>query len=121
MLSKQKLFKLSQICNIEKLDQDIIPLIYKLNFELNIKTKFSCSGHYKYDKAYIMFDSNVSIKQINILINKISKIKNNDFNFTIKKFERFDLDNNYLCNFELTLNPQFKITRKKMLKILENL
>jgi len=40
----------------DDIDPEMIEILYVLNFELNIKTKFCCYGHKKGERTYIMFD-----------------------------------------------------------------
>lgn len=46
------------------IDPEMIEILYILNFELNIKTKFCCYGHKEGDKTYIMFDESNSDENV---------------------------------------------------------
>lgn len=49
--------------SIEDLDVELIPLLYVLNFEIGMKTKYSCFGHEYQHRTYIMFADEVSFEE----------------------------------------------------------
>lgn len=48
----------------DDLDEELIKILYLLNFKLGIKTKFSCYGHEERDQFYIMFDESCDFNKL---------------------------------------------------------
>lgn len=56
--------------DIKQTDPCIVPALILLN-ELGYKTKYSCQGHRKYEKAYIMFEDNLKEREFKFLFRNL--------------------------------------------------
>lgn len=119
----EKILKLFKENGIKNIDKEIVNIIYLFNFELNIKTKNSCSGHDK-GFSYIQFDENVDDNDIYKLCNYLSKNlylnekeKNNCYFWMSKEGRRYNGE----FHFNWTLRPHIykNIDNKMFLHKLE--
>lgn len=56
--------------DIRQTDPCVVPALILLN-ELGYKTKYSCQGHYKYEKAYIMFEDSLKEREFELLFRNL--------------------------------------------------
>lgn len=71
MITKEEILKLFEENKILKIDEEIINIIYLLNFKIGLKTRNSCSGHKKYS-MYIQFREDINEDKVYDLINYLS-------------------------------------------------
>ena len=85
MKTKEEILKIFEENNIKNIDQEIINIIYLLNFKLDLPTRNSCSGH-ENGFFYIQFNENVDDQKIYNLCNYLSD------NFYYKDNPKSDCD-----------------------------
>lgn len=60
----------------DEIDPEMIDVLDIFNFQLGLKTKFCCYGHLPYERSYIVFDEDVTDKQIYQLVEQTSPFVN---------------------------------------------